>query len=101
MYILLDVNNRMRAFSPDAPFAPGFGETVIVAELPEYFDMATPMTGWLWQGGEWTYDPLPEPEPEPQLDDRVTAVEVEQQAQSSAIDDLIQALADMIGGASV
>lgn len=99
MYLLIGTNNRLRAISPDTPFLPGIGETAISADLPEKFDMDTPMANWIWEDGAWRYEPLPVPEPAPQLEERMTAVEAAQTAQGSAIDDLVQVMADLIGGA--
>ncbi len=51
--------------------------------------------------GAYVHDPLPVPEviPTPTLDERVAAVEAGQETQDTAIDELVQVMADMIGGA--
>ena len=51
--------------------------------------------------GAYVHDPLPVPEviPVPTLDERVAAVEAGQETQDTAIDELVQVMADMIGGA--
>lgn len=99
MYLLIGTNGRLRAVSPDSAFVPDAGETDLAAELPEGFDQDAPMADWLWEDGAWRYEPLPVPEPSPQLEERMTAVEAAQTAQGSAIDDLVQVMADLIGGA--
>lgn len=51
--------------------------------------------------GVLVHDPEPEPEviPAPTLGERVAAVEAGQETQDTAIDELVQVMADMIGGA--
>lgn len=51
--------------------------------------------------GVLVHDPEPEPEvvPTPTLGERMAAVEAGQETQDTAIDELVQVMADMIGGA--
>ena len=68
------------------------GDGVIQVEFPEGFDFAKQRDWRLVDGeGELVHDPLPEAEPEPD------PVEVLR----SQLDDVILAMADMIGGALV
>lgn len=97
MFVLIDGAGRLRAFSPDSALGPEVGETAFVTDLPLGFDLDAPMNDWLWRDGAWQYDPLPLPAPAPRLEDRMAAVEAAQTEQGSAIDDLVQVLADMLG----
>lgn len=91
MYLLIGKSRRLRAISPDSAFVPGEGETGIVAELPDGFDLDKPMADWVWQDGAWRYDPLPVAPPAPTQEQRITTLE-------STTDDIILMMADLIGG---
>ena len=59
------------------------------------------ITDYRYVDGAYVHDPEPEPEviPTPTLNERVAAVEAGQETQDTAIDELVQVMADMIGGA--
>ena len=95
MRIILDDTQRVCVtYMSHAP-----AEAVEVPE-PDGWD-AEYQHDWRREGGVMEHDPLPVPEVifTPTLGERVAAVEAGQETQDTAIDELVQVVADMIGGA--
>ena len=95
MYVITDDQGRVRvSYTGHAP------QGAVEVLPPEGWD-AEHQQDWRLINGVWVYDPEPEPEviPTPTLNERVTAVEAGQATQDTAIDELVQVMADMIGGA--
>ena len=91
--ITFDMENRILQ-SADPEYAPL--DAVLVDTLPD-----GDIHDYRYVDGAYVHDPLPVPEviPTPTLDERVAAVEAGQETQDTAIDELVQVMADMIGGA--
>ena len=84
MQIVLDAEGRVIACSFDSPL-----KDALETEPPEGFD-SEHQNDWRLEDGALVYDPLPEAEPVPTLTE----------VMRSQLDDVILAVADMIGGAS-
>lgn len=80
-YIQTDHTGRVVAWTFDEKYAVGFQEV----NLPDGFDVDH-MGDWVYRDGIWTHDPLPEPDPQPTLDERVTTIEGEMNALTSAFE---------------
>lgn len=80
-YIHVSSEGRIDGWTFDAKYAIGFEQVT----LPEGFDVNR-MTDWLYRDGEWQYDPLPDPDPQPTLEERVTTIEGEMNALTSAFE---------------
>ena len=85
MQIVLDAEGRVIACSFDGPL-----KYAVEIEPPEGFDLEHQrQNDWRLEDGALVYDPLPEEEPKP------TPME----AMQTQMNDMILAMADMIGGA--
>ena len=95
MWIQTDTDGRIIASSPDTKIVGGRE-----VDPPDGWD-AEHQQDWRLVDGIPTHDPEPEPEviPTPTMGERMAAVEVGQETQDTAIDELVQVMADMIGGA--
>lgn len=84
LYIKTDEQGRLTAVA-----APGFhcGEGETLAELPD--DFAPPLRDWVYAGGMIVHDPLPEDDPGMSMDERVEALEAENEQLKEALDLLL------------
>ena len=95
MYVITDDQGRVRvSYTGHAP------QGAVEVVPPEGWD-AEHQQDWRLINGVLVHDPLPAPEVihTPTLNERVAAVEAGQETQDTAIDELVQVMADMIGGA--
>lgn len=95
MYVITDDQGRVRvSYTGHAP------QGAVEVAPPEGWD-AERQQDWRLIDGVLVHDPEPEPEvvPTPTLGERMAAVEAGQETQDTAIDELVQVMADMIGGA--
>ena len=95
MYVITDDQGRVRvSYTGHAP------QGAVEVVPPEGWD-AEHQQDWRLIDGVVVHVPEPEPEviPTPTLGERVAAVEAGQETQDTAIDELVQVMADMIGGA--
>ena len=95
MSYAITLNGDSRVMQAAAPeYAPL--NAVLVDTLPD-----GNIHDYRYENGAYVHDPLPVPEviPTPTLNERVAAVEAGQETQDTAIDELVQVMADMIGGA--
>ena len=79
-YVVKDESGRIVAWT-EAPQGDTFEETEMPDTVTQYN-----ATGWVYADGEWRYDPLPEPDPQPTLEERVTTIEGEMNALTSAFE---------------
>lgn len=82
-FIQCDGSGRLVAWTYDERYAEGF----IEVDLPDSFTHDR-LNDWVYNDGEWSFDPLPEPEPDPRptLEERVTTIEDEMNALTSAFE---------------
>ena len=95
MYVITDDQGRVRvSYTGHAP------QGAVEVVPPEGWD-AEHQQDWRLIDGVLVHVPEPEPEviPTPTLNERVAVVEAGQATQDTAIDELVQVMADMIGGA--
>lgn len=84
VYIMTDMDGRLTAMA-----APGYhcGEGEIAVELPDDFDL--PLRDWVYAGGMIVHDPLPEDAPGESMDERMEALEAENEQLKEALDLLL------------
>ena len=83
-YIKTDANGRLTAMA-----ALGYrcGDGEILAELPD--DFAPPLRDWVYAGGMIVHDPMPEDNPGMSMDERMVALEAENEQLKEALDLLL------------
>ena len=84
VYIKTDADGRLTAMA-----ALGYrcGDGEILAELPD--DFAPPLRDWVYAGGMIVHDPLPEDAPGASMDERMAALESENEQLKEALDLLL------------
>lgn len=84
VYIKTDADGRLTAMA-----ALGYhcGDGEILAELPD--DFAPPLRDWVYAGGIIVHDPLPEDNPGASMDERMAALESENEQLKEALDLLL------------
>lgn len=83
VYVRYGEDGRLGAFTTNEKYSRG----MTAVEAPEGFDPeSASVSDWVYSDGVMTYSPLPQPEPEPSLDQRVTDMETQLTALTSAFD---------------